>query len=300
MQFATIVLILRRLKLSVLQVYQDKQAILDTVQEIKKNSQTVGLVPTMGALHEGHLSLIRKAEEHCDRVVISIFVNPTQFNNASDLEKYPRTLEEDIQLLEQNFNDLIIFTPTEKEIYGENIESEKFEFGPLAKQMEGKYRDGHFDGVGTILKRLFDVVQPDKAFFGEKDYQQLLIVKKLVELTQQEVEIIGCPISREENGLARSSRNKRLNAEEIDKASFIYKTLQEAKGQFGTDNALLLKEKIENSFKENQDFLELEYFEISEANTLEPISGFNKNTKYRAFVAAFANDVRLIDNIALN
>lgn len=284
-----------------MQVYQDKQRIQDTVQEFRNNNKIVGLVPTMGALHEGHLSLIRYAEQQCDHVVISIFVNPTQFNNSSDLKKYPRTLEEDLKLLKENFKDLIIFTPTENEIYGANIKSESFEFGSLAKQMEGKYRDGHFDGVGTILKHLFDIVKPHKAFFGEKDYQQLLIVKKLVELTQQNVEIIGCPISREDSGLARSSRNKRLRDTELEKATFIYHILKEAREKFGTENALLLKEKIENKFKENQDFLDLEYFEIANAETLEPISkDFDSTLKYRAFIAAFANDVRLIDNIALN
>ncbi|SHI84222.1 pantothenate synthetase [Mesonia phycicola] len=284
-----------------MQVYQDKQGVQSTIQEFKKNSKIVGLVPTMGALHEGHLSLIRQAKHVCDQVVISIFVNPTQFNNASDLEKYPRTLEEDLKLLKQNFNDLIIFAPSEKEIYGNDILSEKFEFGNLETQMEGKHRSGHFDGVGTILKRLFDVTNPDKAFFGEKDYQQLQIVKKLIELTQQDVEIIGCPISREENGLARSSRNKRLTSKEQDQATFIYKTLEKARSEFGTKNALVLKEEIENLFKSEQDFLKLEYFEISDANTLEPVGEtIDSNKKYRAFIAAYANDVRLIDNIALN
>ena len=284
-----------------MQVYQDKQGVQSTIQEFKKNSKIVGLVPTMGALHEGHLSLIRQANKVCDQVVISIFVNPTQFNNASDLEKYPRTLEDDLKLLKQNFNDLIIFAPSEKEIYGEDILSEKFEFGNLETQMEGKHRSGHFDGVGTILKRLFDVINPDKAFFGEKDYQQLQIVKKLVELTQQNVEIIGCPISREVNGLARSSRNKRLSVEEQNQATFIYKTLEKAKKEFGTKNVLDLIEEIENLFKNQQDFLKLEYFEISDADTLEPVADTIENNKeYRAFIAAYANDVRLIDNIALN
>mgnify|MGYP001045275152 CR=1 FL=1 len=284
-----------------MQVYQDKQGVQSTIQEFKKNSKIVGLVPTMGALHEGHLSLIRQANKVCDQVVISIFVNPTQFNNASDLEKYPRTLEDDLKLLKQNFNDLIIFAPSEKEIYGEDILSEKFEFGNLETQMEGKHRSGHFDGVGTILKRLFDVINPDKAFFGEKDYQQLQIVKKLVELTQQNVEIIGCPISREVNGLARSSRNKRLSVEEQNQATFIYKTLEKAKKEFGTKNVLDLIEEIENLFKNQQDFLKLEYFEISDADTLEPVADtIENNKKYRAFIAAYANDVRLIDNIALN
>ena len=201
--------------------------------------------------------------------------------------------------MNQNFKDLIIFSPTIKEVYGESITSEKFEFGNLAQQMEGRFRDGHFDGVGTILKKLFNIVQPDKAFFGEKDYQQLLIVKKLIEITHQNVEIIGCPISRENNGLARSSRNKRLSEEEQEKSTFIFKTLQEAKEKFGTKNVLLLKQEIEEKFSK-QDFLELEYFEISDAATLVPVTKVEEHKKYRAFIAAYANDVRLIDNIALN
>ncbi|MBW2960282.1 pantoate--beta-alanine ligase [Mesonia aestuariivivens] len=284
-----------------MQVYQDKQGLQAAIVGLKKKSKIVGLVPTMGALHEGHLSLVEQAHQVCDAIVVSIFVNPTQFNNASDLEKYPRTLEDDLALLEKNYKNLIIFAPQENEIYGEEITSEKFNFGNLAFQMEGKFRDGHFDGVGTILKRLFDIVRPDKAFFGEKDFQQLLIVKKLVQLTQQEVEVIGCPISRENNGLARSSRNKRLTATEIEKAGFIYEILKKAEKKFGTKDALLVKQEMEEHFKNSQDFLDLEYFEISDAETLKPISeGFDHRKKYRAFVAAYANDVRLIDNIALN
>jgi len=300
MQFASIILILRHLKTSILQVYKEKQGLQEALQHCQKNSKTVGLVPTMGALHEGHLSLVRVAGKDCDQVVVSIFVNPTQFNNSSDLEKYPRTLTEDMELLKNNFKNLLIFAPSEKEIYGELTATEKFDFGKLAKQMEGKYRDGHFDGVGTILKRLFAIVNPDKAFFGAKDYQQLQIVKKLVKLTQQDIEIIGCPISRELNGLARSSRNKRLTEVEQEKASFIYSTLKKAKEKFGTKNAILLKKEIENEFLEHE-FLKLEYFEISDAETLEPIHPNSpKEKKYRAFVAAYANNVRLIDNIALN
>lgn len=299
MQFPSIILILHQLKKSDLQLYQENQLLQAAMLKLKNNSQSIGLVPTMGALHEGHMSLIREAEKQSDVVVISIFVNPTQFNNSSDLDKYPRTLEEDLILLNQNFKDLIIFSPTIKEVYGESITSEKFEFGNLAQQMEGRFRDGHFDGVGTILKKLFNIVQPDKAFFGEKDYQQLLIVKKLIEITHQHVEIIGCPISRENNGLARSSRNKRLSEEEQEKSTFIFKTLQEAKEKFGTKNVLLLKQEIEEKFSK-QDFLELEYFEISDAATLVPVTQVEEHKKYRAFIAAYANDVRLIDNIALN
>lgn len=283
------------------QIIHSKNHLQEQLLPLRKDGQTIGLVPTMGALHAGHLSLIETSLKSCDKVVISIFVNPTQFNNSSDLETYPRNLENDVQLLEKHYPDCIVFAPSVEEVYPDGLKTEHFNFGAIAKQMEGKYRDGHFDGVGSVLKKLFDMVKPHKAFFGEKDYQQLMIVKKLVNLTQQPVEIIGCPINREDNGLAKSSRNKRLTEEEQEQASFIYASLLKAKKEFGTKNAEYIKAWVEKSFKEHP-LLELEYFEISEAETLLPINGQeNKiDKKYRAFIAAYANQVRLIDNIALN
>lgn len=299
MQFARNILVLHHLKLSSVQLFQHKKSLSQRLDQVRSNNLAIGLVPTMGALHEGHLSLISKAKNHCEVVVVSVFVNPTQFDNASDLEKYPRTLDDDLSILEKYFPEVLVFSPSVDEMYEEGISSEKFDFGPMAREMEGKYRDGHFDGVGTVLKRLFEIVQPDKAFFGEKDYQQLLIVKKLVELTKQPVEVIGCAINREENGLARSSRNERLSATDRHQAAFINKILNHIKADFGTKNALELKAWAEEGFGQHPR-LELEYIEISDAETLKPAEIFEEDKKYRAFIAAYAGNVRLIDNIALN
>ena len=299
MQFASNILVLHDLNLRQVQVFYKKKELISFVNVQKEATKTIGFVPTMGALHEGHLSLIAEAEKTCDIVVVSIFVNPTQFNNASDLQKYPRTLENDLLLLEKEFDKCVIFAPSENEIYQDNLKAEHFNFGPLAKQMEGKYRNGHFDGVGTILKRLFSIIQPDKAFFGEKDYQQFCIVKKLVKITGQPVQIIGCPIHREANGLARSSRNKQLSKKEKEEAGLIFETLTKVQEKFGTESASSIKEWVQKRF-ETSSVLELEYFEIADAISLEPFEEKNNNKKYRAFIAVYANNVRLIDNIALN
>lgn len=195
------------------------------------NDKTIGFVPTMGALHKGHLSLMKKAQKKSDIIVISIFVNPTQFDKPEDLVRYPRTLENDLKLLE-SVNCDIVFTPNADEIYGTNIQSESFTFDGLEHQMEGKFRDGHFDGVGTIVKRLFEIVNPTNAYFGEKDFQHLQIIKKLVEKHSIPTNVIGCKIFREDDGLAYSSRNARLTEEHRLAAPFIYKTIKKAKKKF--------------------------------------------------------------------
>lgn len=276
-----------------------KNALQGALKERKKTTDIVGFVPTMGALHDGHLSLINTANEACDLVVVSIFVNPTQFDRDSDLKKYPRTLEEDLNILRKNFDNLIVFAPETEEIYGMHTESVSFEFGELANKMEGAARIGHYDGVGTVLQKLFTIVQPDKAFFGEKDYQQLLIVKKLVSLLELPIEIIGCPISRQEDGLARSSRNVRLTKEQQENATFIFQTLLKAKEKFNAHNAKSLVEEIETDFKNNPNF-ELDYFQIVNEENLEPVTTYENGAKYRAFVAAKIGSVRLIDNMVLN
>lgn len=253
----------------------------------------------MGALHQGHLSLIEKAQEESDVVVVSIFVNPTQFDKPSDLENYPLNLEADVEKLEKEFKNIIVFAPNAGEVYGEKIASETFDFGSLATKMEGKFRSGHFDGVGTVLKKLFEIVNPNKAFFGEKDYQQFLIVKKLITLIDQSIEIVGCPISRQENGLARSSRNKRLTKQQQDEAKILYESLKYAKTKFGTNDVKSIVDEVTGNFKKNPLF-ELEYFEIANAETLETAKTVETNRNYRAFIAAHINGVRLIDNMPLN
>ena len=263
-----------------------------------KGSSKIGFVPTMGALHRGHLSLVERAKKENDLVVASIFVNPTQFDKAEDLLKYPKTLESDKQLLNSVGCD-VIFAPTVQEMYPEKIASQKFNFAGLDAVMEGKFRLGHFDGVGTVVKRLFDIVKPDNAYFGEKDYQQLMIVKKMVETEKIPVNIIGCRISREPDGLAMSSRNKRLTEVQRLEAPLIYKSLQKAKAMFADNDLEKIKEMVSDKFFGNE-ILKLEYFEIADATTLLPADKKTEDKKYRGFIAVFADTVRLIDNIALN
>jgi len=280
-------------------IYNHKEEIRPIIEALKSQKKTIGFVPTMGALHEGHLSLIAQAIEDNDQVVISIFVNPTQFSNAEDLKNYPRTLDRDMELLKIVNDALIIYAPTVEDIYGTNVTSMTFEYDGLEREMEGKFRPGHFDGVGTIVKRLFEIVMPDRAYFGEKDYQQLRIIQNLVEKYQLPVGIVGCEIYREKDGLAMSSRNERLKPAHRKAAPFIYKTLKDAKTKFGTESAKEVSEWVKHQF-EKQELMNLEYFIIADETTLKPISKKLKNKSYRAFVAVYADDIRLIDNIALN
>ncbi|WP_372744914.1 pantoate--beta-alanine ligase [Lutibacter sp.] len=277
-------------------VFAKIKSIQQKIKELPKGT-SIGFVPTMGALHKGHLSLIERAKRENDIVVVSIFVNPTQFDKQEDLINYPKTIDSDLSLLKSVFCD-IVFTPTAQEIYANSIVSTSFNFDGLEHQMEGKFRTGHFDGVGTIVKKLFEIVTPTKAYFGEKDFQQLQIIKKMVEKNHLHVKIIPCDIFREEDGLAMSSRNTRLTNEHRSAAPFIYKTLKEAKIKFGTENALDVIQWVENEFKKHPLF-ELEYFEIADEDTLLTIKNKNKQQKYRAFLAVFAGNIRLIDNISL-
>lgn len=283
-----------------MQVYQEKKQIKAEIKQLKAKQVTIGFVPTMGALHQGHLTLVKEAMANNDKVVVSIFVNPTQFNNAADLDKYPRTLENDINLLKTISEDrILVYAPTVDDIYEGNTVSQKFDFDGLEHEMEGQFRPGHFDGVGTVVKRLFEIVTPDRAYFGEKDFQQLAIIKKMVEQCQIPVAIVGCEIHREANGLAMSSRNARLSPEQKNEAPFIYKILKAAKAQFKTKSANEIMEWVEKQF-DNNEWLTLEYFVIADIDTLKPVQKKIKTKTYRAFIAVYADDIRLIDNIALN
>lgn len=262
------------------------------------NNSKIGFVPTMGALHQGHLSLMSESIKNNAVTVVSIFVNPTQFNNADDLKKYPRTLETDVEKIEALNPEIIVYAPSVEDIYEGKTESQLFKYDGLEFQMEGKHRPGHFDGVGTIVKKLFEIVQPTNAYFGEKDFQQLQIVKKLVSKYKIPVSVIGCPIHRENNGLAMSSRNERLGKEEREKASMIFNILKEAKKLFGTKSAQEVTTWVSNQFKK-QTIFELEYFEIADEKTLLECKRKSKTKKYRGFIAVFVNNVRLIDNISL-
>ena len=277
-------------------VFAKIKSVQQKIKSLKK-ATTIGFVPTMGALHQGHLSLIERAKKENDIVVVSIFVNPTQFDKQEDLINYPKTIDKDLSLLRAVFCD-IVFAPSANEIYANNIASQVFNFDGLEHQMEGKFRDGHFNGVGTIVKRLFEIVKPTKAYFGEKDFQQLQIIRNMVKNHQIPVKIVACDIYREDDGLAMSSRNARLTKAHREAAPFIYKTLKEAKIKFGTKNALDVITWVENEFK-NQPLLDLEYFEIADEETLLTIKNKNPKQKYRAFIAVFAGKIRLIDNISL-
>tara|TARA_R110002073_G_scaffold279026_1_gene442774 strand:+ start:6926 stop:7768 length:843 start_codon:yes stop_codon:yes gene_type:complete len=280
-----------------MQVYPTSNSLQQALSK-KRKGNSIGFVPTMGALHQGHLSLIEEAKKHNEIVVVSIFVNPTQFDNKEDLKKYPRTLAADKRLLE-SVNCDVLFAPTAEDIYQNSIESSEFNFDGLEFEMEGKHRRGHFDGVGTIVKRLFEIVEPTNAYFGEKDFQQLQIIKKLVEKYQIPTKIIGCKIYREKDGLAMSSRNTRLTKQYRDAAPFIYQTLKKAQIMFKTESATTVDSWVHKEFIKSK-LLNLEYFEIANANTLKTIFHKRKGNKYRGFIAVFAGDVRLIDNIALN
>ena len=282
-----------------MKIFSEKEKIQNLSKTLKLKNQTIGFVPTMGALHEGHLSLVEEALANNDVAIVSIFVNPTQFDNPEDLEKYPRTLKQDADLLATLSENIIIYAPTVEDIYEGHTKAEHFSFDGLEFEMEGRFRKGHFDGVGTIVKRLFEIVMPNNAYFGEKDFQQLAIVKKLVEKYHLPVIITGCKIHREANGLAMSSRNTRLKPDYRKAAPFIYKTLLTAKAKFGTKSANKVTEWVEAQFA-SHDLLELEYFIIADVETLKPVKRKSNKKTYRAFIAVYADDIRLIDNIALN
>lgn len=283
-----------------MQVFTVKSALRPALSELQSSQKSIGFVPTMGALHDGHLSLVKRSLSVTDFTVVSIFVNPTQFNNASDLSNYPRTLERDLEKLQSlHADNIIIYAPEISDVYGLDVESQSFDFGGLENQMEGKFRPGHFNGVGTIVKFLFDLIQPKVAFFGEKDFQQALIVKKLASIIKNGPVVEIVPIFREQNGLAMSSRNERLTTEQRNEAFVIYESLQRAKKLFESESIASIKEAISAQFQSHALF-KLEYFEIADSETLIPATNCEAGKRYRAFIAVFANDIRLIDTISLN
>lgn len=275
--------------------------IFNTVKEIREyltglqqNGLKTGFVPTLGALHAGHLSLIKQAHEGNDVVICSIFVNPTQFTDAADLEKYPRPIADDIQKLE-NANCDILFNPPVNEMYADN-EQWHLNIGELEFLLEGKFRPGHYQGVTQVVYKLFNIVKPDKAYFGQKDYQQVLVIRKMVELLNMPVKLVMCPIERETDGLAMSSRNIHLSAEERQHALILSKTLFWAKENFDAENITGIKREAEQRIMAEPG-VELEYFEIVDGETLHPA---NKSTKsIVALVAAKVGKTRLIDNVII-
>ncbi|WP_299676705.1 pantoate--beta-alanine ligase [uncultured Tenacibaculum sp.] len=278
-----------------MKIFKSKSDLKSYISQKKQEGNSIGFVPTMGALHKGHLSLVKRAIQKNDITIVSIFVNPTQFDKKEDLDNYPKTFEKDAELLE-SVNCDAVFVPAVSEIYGDNVNSEPFDFDGLEHQMEGKFRDGHFDGVGTIVKALFEIVEPNVAYFGKKDFQQLQIIKKMVEKLNLPIKIKGMPIFREKDGLAMSSRNTRLTPEHREAAPFIHKTLKKARKKIGTKNVTEITKWLENQFKKHP-LLELEYFIIAEEKTLQTAENFDATKRYRAFIAVFAGEIRLIDNV---
>lgn len=280
-----------------MKIFNTKQEIKEYLIAQKEENKTIGFIPTMGALHEGHLFLIKKAAKKNDLIVVSIFVNPTQFDNKEDLKKYPKTIENDIKLLE-NISCDVLFFPSVEEIYDTTITSEKFDFEGLEHKMEGKFRVGHFNGVGTVVKTLFEIIAPNKAYFGQKDFQQLQIIKKMVKKQRLHVKVKGCAIFREKDGLAMSSRNIRLSKEHRAAASFVYEILKKVRKKFHTESVTKIMDWVTNQFKKHS-LLNLEYFTIAEEKTLETVKNKVLKKKHRAFIAIFAGEIRIIDNIRL-
>ncbi len=271
----------------------------DLQKELMQASDTagVGFVPTMGALHEGHLALVRRAVAENQLVVVSIFVNPTQFNDPKDLERYPRTLENDLKLLESTACH-IVFAPSVQEVYPKP-DTRKFNFGMLETVMEGKFRLGHFNGVAQVVSRLFDMVQPQIAYFGLKDFQQLVIIKNMVKQLGLPIEIVACDIVREKSGLAMSSRNELLSAEQRENAALISQTLFAAKQLSTQKNVQELANWVVDTINKNP-FLDVEYFEIVDDEQLQAVNNWNEENTKVGCIAVFCGKIRLIDNIVFN
>jgi pantoate--beta-alanine ligase len=263
------------------------------VQEKRKN-KSIGFVPTMGALHQGHIELVKRSIAENDISVISIFVNPTQFNDTNDLLKYPRTLDADCKLLQEAAVD-IVFVPDAKEVYPEP-DTRQFHFGILETVMEGRFRPGHFNGVAQVVSRLFDIVTPDRAYFGEKDFQQLAIIRELVKQLSLNIRIVACPIVREKDGLAMSSRNARLSEKQRKNAVFISKTLSESKILRGKYTVQALKQWVTDQFTTVSE-LQVEYFDIVDGFTLQSVNSWADTEYPVGCIAVYASEVRLIDNI---
>lgn len=277
--------------MKIVHTVKDLQAALAA---LRAQGKTVGLVPTMGALHAGHASLVKRCVAENDVAVVSVFVNPTQFNDKNDLEKYPRTLEADCRLLEQ-CGAAFAFAPSVEEMYPEP-DTRQFSFAPLDTVMEGKYRPGHFNGVCQIVSKLFEAVKPDRAYFGEKDFQQLAIIREMVRRLKFPLEIVGCPIVREADGLALSSRNARLSAEQRREALQISKTLFASRDYARTHTVAETQKFVEDAIAAAPG-LRLEYFELVDGNTLQKIANWEDTAYAVGCITVFCGEVRLIDNI---
>ena len=278
-------------------IFKSAKELRAFLERAENADKKVGFVPTMGALHQGHLNLISRSVEENDITVCSIFVNPTQFNNPDDLEKYPRIPEKDFQLLRHVGCDAVYF-PDVEDIYPDGPVTREYPLGHIVESMDGKFRPGHFQGVATVVHILLDNVRPHRAYFGKKDYQQLLVIRRLVEVEKLPVEIVGCPITREDDGLAMSSRNLRLDPVQRHDAAAISKALFWIRENTMNYSVPTLIEKGREMIEKDTG-MELEYLEIRDANNLHELTEINPSTPSRAFAAAFCGDIRLIDNVSL-
>ncbi len=277
-----------------MKVYKTVLGLSNALEKYRKEGKKIGFVPTMGALHNGHLSLVKKCVAENDVCVVSVFVNPTQFNNLTDLEKYPRTEEADIKLL-QSAKCTIAFMPSVKQVYPKP-DTRQFSFAPLDQVMEGPNRPGHFNGVAQVVSRFFDIVKPQKAYFGEKDFQQLAIIREMVKQLRLPIEIVGCPIVREESGLALSSRNARLSAAEKKTAVKISKALFESLDMMKTKSVEEVKNWVINKINEDP-ILNVEYYEIVDSLTLQNVKSWSDSPYITGCITVYCGEVRLIDNI---
>ncbi|MDA3779494.1 MAG: pantoate--beta-alanine ligase [Bacteroidales bacterium] len=280
-----------------MKVFKEISKLQNELNKILSSKRSIGFVPTMGALHEGHMSLVKRSQEENDITIVSIFVNPTQFNEKNDYLKYPRLVSSDIVKLEK-INCDIVFAPLEEDMYPEN-DNREFEFDGLDVVMEGKYRPRHFRGVALIVTKLFDIVKPDRAYFGSKDFQQVAIIKQVVKKYNIAVEIIACPIEREKDGLAMSSRNIRLDEEQRKNVPLISKSLFEISQKAKSLSLQETKQLIIRKINDNP-FLEVEYFDIVNEKDLSSLTVWDKKILKRACIAVYVGNVRLIDNVRIN
>ena len=276
-------------------IYKSIEDLQAFVEAERAKGLRIAFVPTMGALHAGHLSLVRRALSECDRCIVSVFVNPTQFNDPRDLETYPRTLEADSTLL-ASVGASALFAPEVSTIYPEE-DTRTFDVGAVAEVMEGRYRPGHFNGVMQVVSRLFDIVRPDCAYFGEKDFQQIAVIRAMVRLIGSPVEIIACPIVREADGLALNSRNVRLSTEERREAPQIYRILSESRSWAKDMSPQQVIERVTEQINAVP-HLRVEYFEIVDTDSLQPIASWSDSPAPHGCITVFCGEVRLIDNIA--
>ena len=275
--------------------FQTRSSLIAKLNAVKGEGKSIGFVPTMGALHEGHLSLVKRAVKECEVVIVSIYVNPLQFNNPDDLKNYPSTLENDLKLLAL-FPEVIVFTPSFSDVFPLNDVHYNVELGGLATVLEGAHRPGHFLGVGKVVYALFDLVNPHKAYFGSKDYQQVIVIKKLVEVLGLKIEVVECSTQRDPNGLAMSSRNLLLSTTEKMEAAIIFKTLKYCQENISAYTPQKLQSIAKTFF--NKGSLRLEYLEIVSAEGLKPIDDWEQ--KSVCCIAAYSGKIRLIDNLVLN